>query len=243
MRVVAILLLLLGGLALIGYVLLLPATIMSLIAQPSGNEPFLQVVLAYGFFIGLLVYPVIFLLFAVLALINIIRNHPSATRFAFAPIGYILLLVALFGLLLFTEHRVNTSRAQVSTTAVAECTLPVVDGGDGLSTTGCGVLEIGETVSGTTGSPGDAHNWELLVAGPSRFSITLKNDEVSCPDLRVLSLDGQLAPGFELREYASLCPEGMTSTAFFYFNPPEGGSYILRVFTPDSPGGYFLEIK
>lgn len=243
-------LLVLEALPLIAYPFVLLADIMGLIGQRSGNESLVLIVISYAFYIGTIAYPIVYLPCAGIAIVRARKNNAIALGCALVPIGYLLLLVGLTATWVLAEKGGATLQSmaeQRNASRIAKCALSVLDAGDGLSTTGCGVLEVGGSGTGVTGNTFEAHNWEFKVASDPRFynrlTITLKNDGKSCPDIRILDLSGRIAKGFEDRQVPPLCPDGLITTSFFYFNPSENGTYILRVFTPKAPGAYWLKIE
>ena len=243
--------LILGALPLVVYPFVLLANIMGLAGQRSGNESLVLVLISYVFYAATTVYPLVYLPCAGIAIVRARKKSNGALGFAFAPIGYLLFLVGLVAIWSFAEMGISTFQelqTQGNASQIAKCASPIlIDGGDGLNTTGCGVLETGGTGTGVIGNTLEAHNWEFKVANDPRFynrlTITLKNDGKSCPDIRILDLSGRIAKGFEDRKVAPLCPDGLITTSFFYFNPSENGTYILRVFTPKAPGRYSLKIQ
>jgi hypothetical protein len=96
--------------------------------------------------------------------------------------------------------------------------------------------------TGVIGDTSEAHNWEFKVKSPYRMTITVTNDRKSCPNITILDSNGRVATGFEDRK-PPMCLDGMITTSSFFFNPPDNGTYILRVFSPNSPGRYWLKIQ
>ena len=243
--------LVLGALPLVIYPFVLPANIMGLAGQRSGNESFVLVLISYAFYIGTTAYPLVYLFCVGFAIAGARKKSNAALGCALGPIGYLLLLVGLAAMWSFAEKGISTLQElqeQGSASHIAKCAPPVLlDGGDGLSTTGCGVLEVGGAGDGMTGNTSEAHNWEFKVESSplfyNRLTITVKNDRKSCPDIRILDLSGRTAKGFEDRKLPPLCPDGLITTSFFYFNPSGNGTYIIRVFTPKTPGTYWLKIE
>lgn len=243
--------LVLGALPLILYPFVLLANIMGLAAQRSDNESLVLVLISYAFYIGTLAYPIVYLLGAGLAIVGARKKSKLAMGFAFSPIGYLLLLVGLAVIWALAEKGTSTLQAlaeQGSAARITQCApAGLLDGGDGLRTTGCGVLVVGGTSTAVIGNTLEAHNWELKVASDplfyNRLTITLKNDGKACPGIRILDSGGRPANGFEPQKGAPLCPEGLITTSFFYFTPSSNGTYILRVFTPKTPGTYWLKIE
>jgi len=138
------------------------------------------------------------------------------------------------------DCRIPTMQEQGNATHVAKCALPVLDGGDGLETTGCGVLEVGITAAGIISSTSEAHNWQFSAQNGIFFSI--ENDgNKSCPQYSILDSSGSIMEGFEVS--TGSCGSGMTSTVSFYFDPPTNGTYILRLIMPKTPGAYWLKIE
>jgi hypothetical protein len=77
----------------------------------------------------------------------------------------------------------------------------------------------------------------------NRLAITLKNDGTSCPDIRILDSKGRPADGFEVRQFPAICMDGGITTSFFRFDPSKNGTYILRIFTPITPGAYWVTVE
>ena len=127
-------------------------------------------------------------------------------------------------------------------THTAECTLPILDGGDGLYTTGCGVLTVGVLATGVIHSNVEADNWLFSVQNSNQIVITIKNDGNSCPQISILDSSGSVVEGFEDKN-GLLCPSGMTTTSSLYFDPPNNGTYTLRLIMPETPGTYWLKIE
>ncbi len=236
----------LGALPLVIYPFVLLANVMGLAGHRSGNEPFALVLLSYAFYLGTTAYPVVYLVCAGFAIVGAIRKGKIALGFAFAPIGYLLLLVGLGAIWSFAETGISTlqeQQTQDNASQIAKCAPSgLVNGGDGLRTTGCGVLEPGGTGTGVIANPLEAHNWEFKVTSRYRMTITLKNDKKSCPEIRILDSSGGTATGFEERKPPT-CVEGAITTSFFNFNPSGNGTYIIRVFAPKTPGRYLLKIQ
>ena len=143
----------------------------------------------------------------------------------------------------FNCQSASTMQEQGNATHASECVLPVVDGGDGLDTTGCGVLEVGVNATGITSSSLEAHNWQFSAQNGNQITISIENDGKSCPQISILDSSGSVIEGFKDENGIHLCPGGMTTTSFFYFDPPTDGTYILRLITPSTPGAYWLKIE
>ncbi len=143
----------------------------------------------------------------------------------------------------FSCQGASMLKAQGSESSVGECVPPVFDGGDGLETTGCGVLSVGVIVTGSTSSSSQAHNWQFAAHNSGQMTISVENDGKTCPQIRILDDRGNVVEGFEDRNRTGLCPGGMTTTSFFNFRPPTDGTYIIRIMTPTTPGSYWLKIQ
>jgi hypothetical protein len=124
-----------------------------------------------------------------------------------------------------------------------QCALLVVDGRDGLDTTGCGSLEVGINATGITSGTSEAQNWQFSAQQGNQITITIENDGKSCPQISILDSSGSVIQGFKDENGSHLCPGGMTTTSFFNFNPPTNGTYIVRLVTPSTPGAYWLKIE
>lgn len=136
------------------------------------------------------------------------------------------------------DCHIPTLQEQGNATNVGKCALPVVDGGDGLKTTGCGVLEVGVTVTGIINSTSEAHNWEFPAQnGDDTFLMTIENDGKSCLGFIILDSSGNIIKALD---YEPICPIG---TNYTFFSPPTTGTYILRLITPESPGAYWVKIR
>jgi hypothetical protein len=238
-------LLILGALPLVVYPFVLLANIMAFAAPWSGNVSLVLVLLSYTFYIATTVYPLVYLFCVASAIIAARKQNNRALGFAFAPIGYLLFLVGLSAIWSFAETNISTLQEQIEqarTSHVAKCApSALVDGGDGLRTTGCGVLEIGKPSSGVIADTVEAHNWEFQVTSLDRMMITITNDKKSCPDIRILDSGGKPATGFE--HESPRCYDGLLSGSNHYFTPSGNGTYFIRVFTPKTPGKYSLYIQ
>jgi hypothetical protein len=135
-----------------------------------------------------------------------------------------------------------TMQEQGNTTNASECALPALDGGDSLGTTGCGVLTVGIIVTGITSNTTEAHNWPFSAQNGHQITITIESGE-SCPQISVLDSSGSVIESFKDENKIHICPSGMTTTSFFYFDPPTNGTYILHLITPETPGTYWLKIE
>lgn len=139
------------------------------------------------------------------------------------------------------DCHVPTMQEQDNATSADECALPVLDGGDGLVTTGCGTLKAGVTATGITSSISEAHNWQLSAQKGDQITITLANDGKSCPTISILDSSGSIIEGFE--DEIQSCTSGLTTTSFFYFNPPANDTYVIRLIMQEIPGAYWLKIE
>ena len=165
------------------------------------------------------------------------RNKRLASYVALLPIIPLTLIFAIFAW-------VNSPKTQEQGEVISasECVSPVLDGGDGLTTTGCGSLEIGVRASGATSTTAEAHNWQFSTQ-TGQIKITIENDGNSCPHIIVLDSSGRIVEGFDDENSLIFCPNGLTTTSFYKFAPPNPGTYIVRLFTPDTPGAYWLKIE
>jgi hypothetical protein len=250
-KLAVVILLVLGALPLIIYPFVLLANVMGFAAPRSGNESFSLVLISYLFYISTLVYPIVYLGCAGFAIAWLRKKTSSALGCALGPIGYLFTLLALGGIWMFAEKGLSTVQVLQERSAashLSECTPPaLLDNGDGFSTTACAALEIGGTGTGVISTASEAHNWsfkvELKPLTATRFTITLKNDGKSCPDLTILDSSGLPAAGFDHPQHQAVCPQGVNTTSFHYFSPPGSDTYILRVYTPETPGAYWLKIE
>jgi len=175
------------------------------------------------------------------------RNKQLSLIVALLPLFPILLIFAVFTTVnlskcgsLNCEGSQSLKRHEQGT-QLADCTLPIFDGGDGLETTGCGKLELGVVVTAATASGSEAHNWEFAVQNSAPIHITVENDGRSCPQIIILDGSGKSIETFEDRP--NVCVPDLTSTSLYQFTPPDNGSYIIRMSTPETPGAYWLKIE
>jgi len=126
---------------------------------------------------------------------------------------------------------------------IGKCTSPILDGGDSLTTTGCGTLVIGTSATGITKSLSEAHNWQFSAQNSNRLQISIASSGV-CPQIRILDTSNKVIEGFEEENRTNTCLGGtMTETFWYYFNAPAKGIYIIRLATPNTPGAYLLKIE
>ncbi len=135
-------------------------------------------------------------------------------------------------------------RKQGTATPVGKCALPVFDGGDGVETTGCGLLEDDMPVTGITNTTSEAHNWQFSYQFTPPYktggiSLTIEYDGKSCPQIRFLDSSGKVIEGRAVGYKLDQCP---SRVSYFEFNPPSEGTYILRLTTPKTSGPYWLKI-
>jgi hypothetical protein len=238
--------LVLGALPLFIYPFVLLANIMGLAGQRSGSESFFLTLISYAFYIATTAYPLVYLFCVGSAIVAARKKSNAALGFAFAPIGYLLLLVGLVAIWSLAGMGLSTLQEfqqQGSASQIAKCAPSVlVDGGDGLRTTGCGILETGGEGTGMIGDTLEAHNWKFKVTSHYRMTITVANDRKSCPDITILDSSGMKATGFEDHK-PPICLDGMTTTSYSYFTPSSNETYIIRVFTPKTPGRYSVKIQ
>jgi hypothetical protein len=136
----------------------------------------------------------------------------------------------------------TTMQGQGNAIQAAKCVEPVIDGGDGLNTTGCGVLNVGVIGTGTTHGISDAQNWQFSTQDSNPIILALENDGSSCPQIRILGDSGSLVEPFK-NENDTHCLTGMITTSYFHFVPPAKGTYIIRLVTPGTPGAYWIKIE
>jgi hypothetical protein len=165
------------------------------------------------------------------------RSKGAAAFFALLPLIPLIPIIVIF-----SRPSSGTFMSQGDATQLLECTPPVFDGGDGLNTTGCGTLQIGMQGSGDLSMTGEAHNWQFT-AQAGRVKIKVENDTNSCPHVMVLDSSGAVIDGFDDENDLRLCPSGMITTGFYEFTAPETETYTLRVFTPETPGMYWISIE
>lgn len=124
---------------------------------------------------------------------------------------------------------------------VSECEPPMLDGGDGLDTTGCGTLEVGVIGNDTISSISESHNWQFTAQQGEKIKLLLlPTDE--CPTLKFKFLDpqGQIIKRLYITGSSSSC---LYKARTYDFYPPTTGTYILRIETPEYPGEYRIEIE
>lgn len=168
-----------------------------------------------------------------------ILNHRNRSAAIFVSVLPLIPLIPL--ILVFTRPSSNLMKDLQDADTASECRPPVPDIGDGLTTTRCGSLQNGQTVTSVFASTSEAHHWQVMVEGP--INIMIENDGVSCPRLMVLDQSSNIVEGFEERNELVLCVDDMTTTSHFQFSPAAPGTYILRVFSPEASGQYWLQIK
>lgn len=164
------------------------------------------------------------------------RSRPAAIVMSLLPLIPLVPLI-----IVFIRPNSNLMKDLSNVDTASECTGSIPDIGDGLRTTRCGMVEFGRTVSSTFNSTSEAHHWQLSVQGLTR--IMIENDGLSCPRLMILDQDGNVVEGFKERNDLVLCIDDMTTTSHFEFSPPAPGTYILRVFSPEAAGQYWLQIE
>jgi len=190
----------------------------------------------------LLIWSVLaFPVFCVVSSLAVWFLYKRSTRAAiFAALLPIIPLIPIFAI--FGRANSGPTPNPGSGVQVSGCASVVFDGGDGLETTGCGTLPAGMTGSGTLSTTAEAHNW-AFTAQSGQVRITLKNDGDSCPQVMVLDSQGTIADGVEDENSLRLCPSGMITTGFFEFRPASTGAYIIRVFSPETPGTYWISTE
>lgn len=248
MKLAAIGSLVLGALPLLIYPFVLLANVMSFAGTPTGQETNGQWLVSRAFLFGTTLYPIIYLVFAVIGIVNLVRKKSrAALNTSLVPLIYLAFLAVVFAVWampgLFNPQDDLFAQGQGGVSLIGECTPPVFDGGDAYKTTGCGVIENG-SAAGRIESSLEAHNWQFTAQNSSQVNITSKNDGKSCPQIILLDANGQVVEDFDDENRMHFCPEGMISTSFFAFKTPVANQiYIIRLFTPESPGAYRLEIK
>lgn len=231
------------GLVLSPFIIL--ATAMGFTSRSSAEDP-----VSLVFYWILVLFPIVCLCSIVGAWILYNAKKDSAARlFSLLPLVNVILL---FGILLVSFLWAFLSPSDTSTLTMheqgnvmhtAKCALPVLDGGDGLSTTGCGVLAVSVIATGNTSSTSEAHNWQFYAQKGIQTTITIETDLSSCPQIRILDSSGNVIEGFKDENSHDLCKGGLTTTSYVYFNPPSNGTYILRLITPKTSGAYWLKIE
>ena len=92
--------------------------------------------------------------------IRFLKNNYNKLVFIFFLLPVIPLILIYVGSNWISESN-SIMRNEGNATPVGKCTLPVLDGGDGLETTGCGLLEDDMPVTGITYTTSEAHNWQF----------------------------------------------------------------------------------
>ena len=124
----------------------------------------------------------------------------------------------------------------------SDCSLPIVDGGDGLTTTGCGVLELDGAATGTFSSTLEAHNWQFSIKNNKHFAILIQDDDESCTNNMVLDSNGRVIQDWGT---TNICIPGTTSYKPYpnLINLPANSTYIIRLKAEKIPGTYWLKIE
>ncbi len=126
---------------------------------------------------------------------------------------------------------------------IGSCNPPGLDGGDGLTTTGCGSLAIGTSGTGITKDPSEAQDWQFSAQNGNQLQILVSGNGI-CPHIRILDSGNKVIQGFEAENGHNTCPgSSLVDMYGYYFTPPATGIYTLRVFTPTTPGEYLLELN
>jgi len=238
------------GLYIAGFLLLavsLPAlcfagTVVMFFDSPSPNWS-----ANYFFIFSVISFPIICILSGVGVLLLINKSKTIAFLVSLLPIFPIILIfvgsswmnLASCGKL---DCSTQTMQDQGNATLAAKCVPPVLGAADGLETTGCGVLETGVVATGVTTSTSEANNWQFSAHSNNRIKITLENQGNTCPQFNVLDSNGKVIKTFG-DQCGSEMPATMVTTSYYYFDPPTNGSYVLRLFTPKTPGGYWVKIE
>jgi hypothetical protein len=186
----------------------------------------------YFFIFSVISFPIVCIISSVAILF--LKNNYNKLAF------YVFLLPVIFIIFIYMgENWMSASKLpmpnQRNATPIAKCASLVLDVMDGLETTGCGLLENDTTVTGITNTTSEAHNWQFSYpnkTGP--ITIILKSDGTSCPQFSILDIEGN-----PVLDYINTCE---TRLFGFEFYPSSEGTYILRVFTPEKPGAYWLRI-
>lgn len=165
------------------------------------------------------------------------RSKGLATILAILPI-----IPLSFFVFFFTRSDSSFMKDSQNITLASECEPSTAEIEDGLETGQCGSLQVGNTVSGTLNSTSEAHNWQFS-AEQSPMQISIENDDTSCPHIVILDANGNVVDGFEDENDLRLCLSGLTTTGFYQFVPPRPGMYIIRVFSPEAAGSYWLKIE
>jgi hypothetical protein len=186
---------------------------------------------------SVIAFPILSLIASLATFILSKINKRTALAIALLPIIPLIPIVAIFS---WSSSPAKDNAGDA--TQLSECSAPVFDGGDGLTTTGCGLLQKGIQGSGDLSSTTEAHNWQFSTEA-GRVKITVKNDGNSCPHVMVLDSNGKIVDGFEDENKLRLCPSGMITTGFFELTAPETGTYTLRVFSPETSGTYWVLIE
>ena len=145
----------------------------------------------------------------------------------------------------WTSESYPTMRKQGNATPVGTCAVPLLDGGDGLKTTGCGLLENDVPVTGIISNTSESHNWQFSYQFTPPYktggiTIIIENDGKACPQISILDTSGRVIEGHTVGYDLDKCPK---KSSGFEFNPSIEGTYILRISAPKKPGAYWLRIQ
>lgn len=243
MKLAAIGLLVLGALPLIFYPFIFLANVMSFAGTPTGNETTVQWLVSRTFLVGSMIYPIVYILCAIAVVVQIIRNQgKAALKSGSIPVFYLVFIVGVFFLWTQTSRASQNSFGKTGA-ELGVCVQPVYDGGDGLATSGCGVIENG-SASGDLKTTSEAHNWQFTAQNNHQVILSIGNDQKSCPQIHLLDGQGQLVEEFAEENRLRTCLEGMNSTYNYTFSSPLANQvYILRLFAPEAPGAYTVKIS
>jgi len=221
----------------IGILCILPAgTVILFFDSPSPNWN-----ANYFFIYSVISFPIVCIISS--AGIAFLKNKHKNLAFYVFLLPVIPIILIYIGSNWMSDSRL-TMQNQGKARPVAKCASPVLGGGDGLETTGCGSLENNTPVTGITNTISEAHNWQLSYQFTPPYktggiTITIETDGKSCPQISILDAGGSVIEGRTVGYYLDQCSERLSR---FEFNPSSEGTYILRVFTPNKPGAYWLRI-
>jgi len=201
----------------------------------------------YFFIFSVISFPIVCILSGVGVLLLINKSKTIAFLVSLLPIFPIILIFAGSTWMSWAscgkfDCSTPSMQEQGNAALAAKCVPPVLGAADGLETTGCGILETGVVATGTTTSTSEANNWQFSARANNPIRITLENQGNTCTQINVLDSNGKVLKSFE-NQCGSEMPASMVTTSFFTFDPPMNGSYVLRLFTPKTPGGYWVKIE
>ena len=201
----------------------------------SSENPFPWLVLG-----SLISFPVISILSGIGTWVLKSRLKPLAFTASLLPLALIGVIFAGMNLSTLFDSSMKVKQDAVQ---IGECSSSALDGGDGLATTGCGMLGGGQIGTGTTKSTSEAHDWQFPVQYGIGTTLSIQNDGKSCPQIVLLDASGKPDPAFSKENGPNMCTgNGMIETRIYNLSAPVKGTYTIRVSTPKMPGTYMIKI-